>query len=95
MRFICAAAMIAMLTSPVHAQSQVKGQPAQPPAQGPKSQKEIEAERAAEQAYKKSLGNIPDQPAADPWGNARRLEDPNNPAKTAPAKPKAKTGTAN
>jgi hypothetical protein len=89
MRLICAAAMIAMLAGPAYAQSQLKGQPPQPP-KAPMSQQEIEAERAADRAYKKSLGNIPDQPPADPWGIARGADAPKSAAKV-PAKP-AKTG---
>jgi hypothetical protein len=42
--------MIAMLAVPAYAQSQNSKDP-------PKSPQEIEAERAAEQAYKKSLSN--------------------------------------
>ena len=101
MRAVCAVAMIAMLAGPVYAQSQGRGQTPGPPPPPPKSQQEIDAERAAERAYKNSLGNIPDKPPADPWGNARSLDGPKNPAKNAaktPAtkQPPAKTGsTAN
>lgn len=107
MRVVCAAAMIAMLAGPVYAQSQGRGQTPGPPPPPPKSQQEIDAERAAERAYKNSLGNIPDQPPADPWGNARSMDAPKTAAKTpapetpaakiaAPKKPPAKPGgTAN
>ena len=90
--------MIAMLAVPAYAQSQLKGGAGpQPTPQAPKSQQEIEADRAAERAYKKSLGNIPDQPPADPWGNARSIDVPKTAAKTPAAKKSpAKTGsTAN
>ena len=33
-----------------------------------------EAEKSQDRAYKKSLGNIPDKPAADPWGGARAVD---------------------
>lgn len=108
MRVVCAAAVIAMLAGPVYAQSQGRGQTPGPPPPPPKSQQEIDAERAAERAYKNSLGNIPDKPPADPWGSARSIDAPNAPkdtskdtskaaAKTPAAKqPPAKTGsTAN
>jgi hypothetical protein len=92
MRVLGAAAMIALLAGPAYAQSKTPG----PPPPPPKSQQEIEAERAAERAYKSSLGNIPDQPPADPWGNARSLDAPKAAAKTPAVKPRTKTGsTAN
>jgi hypothetical protein len=94
MRVICAAAMIAILAGPAYAQINGGKAPPGPPPPPAKSRQEIEADRAAERAYKDSLGNIPDKPAADPWGNARSTEAPKSAAKT-PAKP-AKTGsTAN
>jgi hypothetical protein len=101
MRAVCAVAVIAMLAGPVYAQSQGRGQTPGPPPPPPKSQQEIDAERAAERAYKNSLGNIPDKPPADPWGNARSLDGPKNTPKTAAKTPAAKQppaktgGTAN
>ncbi len=88
MRVLYAAALFALLAGPAYAQG--KTTPGPPPP-APKSRQEIEADRAAEQAYKSSLGNIPDQPAADPWGNARSLDAPKTAAK-APAK-RSKTGS--
>jgi hypothetical protein len=94
MRIIFAAAMIAIVAGPAFAQINGGKAPSGPPPPPAKSRQEIEAERAAERAYKDSLGNIPDKPAADPWGNARGVDAPKAAAKT-PAKP-AKTGsTAN
>lgn len=102
MKLIFAAAAVAMLAVPTCAQSQGRGSASQPPAAAPKSPQEIEAERAAEQAYKKSLGNIPDQPPADPWGTARGIDaskdnskDTSKTAAKAAAgkKPLAKTGS--
>jgi hypothetical protein len=90
MRVICAAAMIVMLAGPAYAQTSKA--PPGPPPPPPKSHQEIEAERAAERAYKDSLSNIPDKPAADPWGNARSVDAPKAAVKT-PAK-RAKTGNA-
>jgi hypothetical protein len=91
MKVICAAAVIAMLAGQAFAQGKTPGPP--PPA--PKSQQEIEAERAAEKAYKNSLRNIPDQPPADPWGNARSMDAPKAAATTPAAKiPAAKKSPA-
>jgi hypothetical protein len=86
MKLVFAIAMIAMLGVQAYAQSpNSKDQP--------KSQQEIQAERAAEQAYKKSLSNIPNQPPADPWGNARSMDAPKIAAKTPqPKKPLVKNG---
>jgi hypothetical protein len=89
MRVIFAAAMIAMLAGPAFAQLNGGKSPPGPPPPAPKSRQEIEAERAAERAYKDSLGNIPDKPAADPWGIARGVDAPKAAVKT-PAK-RAKT----
>jgi hypothetical protein len=58
-----------------------------------KTPEEKEADAIKEKAYRESLKKIPDaKTSPDPWGNVRAAE----PAKTAPAKPKTKTGsTAN
>ncbi|WP_298253693.1 hypothetical protein [Bradyrhizobium sp.] len=47
-----------------------------PPAASdpPKTPGQIETEKSADQAYKNSLRNIPDKPAADPWGGAHAME---------------------
>jgi hypothetical protein len=88
-RIICAAAVIATLAGPAYGQISGQNKTPGPPPAPPKSQQEIEAERAAERAYKNSLRAIPDQPPADPWGNARSLEAPKAAAK---AKPATKSG---
>jgi hypothetical protein len=97
MRSIFAAAMILLLAMPAFAQSsQSKSQTPGPPPPPPKSKQEIDAERKADQDYKKSLGNIPDQPPADPWGNARGTDAPKTGTKTTAVKKPTKTGgTAN
>jgi hypothetical protein len=61
-----------------------------------------QAEKDAERAYRRSLGNVPDKVPVDPWGNARSTDAPKGDAKaaakaaakTAPAKPPSKTGSA-
>lgn len=91
MRVFRAAAVIALLAGPAYAQSQSI------PKYGEtkdKTPQEIRAEKEAEQAYKKSLGNIPEQKAADPWGTVRSDSAPRTVAKDPPAK-RAKAGTAN
>jgi hypothetical protein len=61
-----------------------------------KSQGEIEADKRAERAYKRSLGNIPNQGPTDPWG-AVRTNDASKTSTPVAKTPKAKTktGTAN
>jgi len=51
------------------------------------------AEKEAQRAYERSLGNIPEQKGADPWGIARDNSPPKAATKTASPKPKAKTDT--
>ena len=52
-------------------------------------------DKAAAEAYKRSLSNIPEQGKTDPWGAARSTEAPKPaPAKAAKAKAKPATGTA-
>jgi len=93
MRVFAAAAVIAILAGPAFAQSQPV--PRYGDTDNKKSPQEIEAERESERAYKKSLGNIPDQGPTDPWGNVRSDSAPKAAAKAAPAK-RTKTGnTAN
>jgi hypothetical protein len=78
MRVFCAAAIIALLTGPAFAQMgmNTKGGGKAPAAA--KTQTEIDADKAAEKAYKNSLGNIPNQAPADPWGGARNLDTPSD-----------------
>jgi hypothetical protein len=58
-----------------------------------KTPQEKEADKAAERAYKRSLGNIPDQGPTDPWGTVRGNNDAPK-ASTAKTK-KTKTGNLN
>ena len=91
MRIFRAVAMLALLSAPAYAQDdhvQRAGEQA-----APKSPQEIEADRQAEKAYKKSLGNIPDQAPSDPWGNVRSESAPKAVAK-APRKRTKTGGTA-
>jgi hypothetical protein len=93
MRVFAAAVVIAILAGPAFAQSQPV--PRYGDIDNKKSPQEIEAERESERAYKKSLGNIPDQGPTDPWGSVRSDSAPKAASKAAPAK-RTKTGnTAN
>jgi hypothetical protein len=93
MRVFRAAAVITLLAGPAYAQSQhvpKYGEPAKT-----KSPTEIEAEKEAERAYQRSLGNIPDKGPTDPWGNVRSDSAPKPVAKAAPAKRTKAGNTAN
>ena len=90
MRVIAAAVIMAFLAGPAFAQDKPI------PKYGEvddkeKTPAEKQAERDAEAAYKRSLGNISAQKPVDPWGNVRSDNTPKPEAK-APAK-KTKTGT--
>ena len=93
MRVVCAAAMIVMLAGPAYAQE--KPVPKYGEETKDKTPQEKEADKAAERAYQRSLGNIPDQAPADPWGNVRGDSAAKPVAKITPSN-KTKTGsTAN
>jgi hypothetical protein len=89
MRVCLAAAMLALMAGTAYAQS-----PGSVPKYGEapkaKSPQEIAAEKEVERAYKRSLGNIPDQAPTDPWGNVRS-ESPPKPVAKAPSAKRAKT----
>ena len=59
----------------------------------PKTPAEIAADKDAEKAYRRSLGNIPEQQkSTDPWGTVRSdSAAPKAAAKAPQAKPKAKS----
>src|ERR1700755_3032755 len=90
-RIFFAAGIIAMIAGPALAQ--------QAPMQGygekdkDKTLVQQQAEKDAESAYRRSLGNVPDKAPVDPWGSARSAEAPKPAtkaaAKTAPAKAKS------
>lgn len=89
-RTFIAAGIVAMLAGPALAQ--------QAPMQGygekdkDKTLVQQQAEKDAERAYRRSLGNVPDKAAVDPWGGARSTEAPKAEPKHVTAKPKAKAG---
>ena len=97
MRILGAVALIALLAGPAYAQSQ--SVPRYGDTDKEKSATEKEAEKEAERAYRRSLGNIPEQKNSDPWGAVRSDAPPKAAAKTSAAKtsspkPKAKTDSA-
>jgi hypothetical protein len=91
MRILLAAAMIALLASPAYAQEQTSI-PKYGEVEKDKTPQQIEADKQAQRAYQRSLGNIPDKGPTDPWGNVRSDSTPKDAAKSAPAK-HAKTGS--
>jgi hypothetical protein len=90
MRVFLAAAIITLLAGPAFAQDHVPryGEP-----DADKTQTERQAEKDADRAYKRSLGNIPDKGSTDPWGTVRSGDAPKTTAKA--PKTKTKTGAAN
>ena len=84
MRIVLVAATILALTGTAFAQAVPKmGEPDKTPS-------DIEAEKTAERAYKRSLGNIPDKGPGDPWGVVRSPDAP----KATATKAKSKASTA-
>jgi hypothetical protein len=88
-RILGAAVVIAALSGPAWAQG---GPPKYGETDNLKTPSEIAAEKETERAYRRSLGNIPEQQKADPWGTVRSDgAPPKAAAKAPPAKPKAKS----
>ena len=85
-----ATVVIVALAGPVWAQNSV---PKYGDPDKVKTPSEIAAEKEAEKAYRRSLGNIPEQQkSSDPWGTVRSdSTQPKAAAKAPPAKPKAKS----
>ena len=92
MRFLLAATIIAALVAPAFAQEDHV--PRYGEADKEKTASQKAADKAAADAYKRSLNNIPDQGSNDPWGTVRSDTPKSTTAKAAPTKtPKAKTKT--
>ncbi|SDR88174.1 hypothetical protein [Bradyrhizobium canariense] len=95
MKFLRAAAVMALLTGPAYAQMPNINLI---PETASKTPDQIEAEQARDKAYKESLKKIPDaKVSSDPWGNVRS-DTPKTSASQAPtkqpsAKPRIKTGS--
>src|SRR5262249_60612709 len=95
MRVVAAAVVVAFLASTLAgpAFGQDKPVPRYGEKDKEKTPEEKRQEKDAEEAYKRSLGNIPAQKAVDPWGNVRSDTSP-KPETKAPAAKKTKTGTS-
>jgi hypothetical protein len=91
MRAILAAILIALFATTALAQE--KKTRAYGEEEPDKTNAEIAGEKAAREAYKRSLSNIPDQGPTDPWGTMRSNAAPNANA-TATKTKKTKTGNA-
>lgn len=90
MRVLCLAVVLGLLAGPAFAQSQPV--PRYGETDKEKTSQQKAAERDAERAYQRSLGNIPEKGGtADPWGSVRTESTPKTAAKSAPEK-RAKTG---
>ena len=86
-----AAAAIALLAGPAHAQMQTPNVNLIPELAS-KTPEEKEQDAIKERAYKESLKKIPDSKASnDPWGGVRSADTPKA---ASPAKPKTRTGTS-
>jgi hypothetical protein len=94
MRAVLALILIVFLSAPAFAQDNHVQRYGEEDKEKTNSQKE--ADKAAAEAYQRSLGAIPDKGTTDPWGAARSTDAPKPaPAKAAKAKAKAKSsGTA-
>ncbi len=90
-KLLGAIAVIGLLTGSALAQ---KGPARYGEEDKPKTPAEIAAEKDAERAYRRSLGNIPEQQKTDPWGTVRSEAAPPKAAAKTPAKPKAAVGAA-
>jgi hypothetical protein len=88
MKMIGIVAVMALLAGPAWAQAPQPMQKYGDPDKE-KSQADIAAEKAAQRAYERSLGNIPEQKSTDPWGAVRNDNAAPKAAAKAPAKPKA------
>jgi hypothetical protein len=86
MRMILAAAVVVIM-SLVNATAFAQKVPQYGETDKDKSPSEIAADKEAERAYKRSLGNIPDQGATDPWGAVRSTDAPKTPVTKAKSKP--------
>ena len=87
-RVFGAAAVVALLAGPAHAQTPNVNLI---PELQSKTPEEKEAEAVKDRAYRESLKKIPDAKASsDPWGAVRSADAPKT---AAPAKPKTKTGS--
>jgi hypothetical protein len=87
MKFLRAAAVLALLMAPAHAQMPNINLIPETVSRTPE---EREADEARDKAYRESLKKIPEaKVSSDPWGTVRS----DAPARTPAAKPRTKTGS--
>ena len=91
MRIILAAAVLALLTGPAFAQN-ADHVPRYGEEEKEKTPEQKRGEKAAQDAYQRSLSNIPNKGPTDPWGAVRSTDTPKPTATTAKPK-KTKTGS--
>ena len=89
MRVLLAAGMVVMLAS--YAFAQQSHVPAYREEDKEKTMQQKAADKAAQDAYQKSLNNIPDKGPTDPWGSVRSTDAP-KPVATTEKPKKTKTG---
>jgi len=91
MRIILAAAVLALLAGPAFAQND-DHVPRYGEEDKEKTPEQKRGEKAAQDAYQRSLSNIPNKGPTDPWGAVRSTDTPKPTATTAKPK-KTKTGS--
>ena len=91
MRIILAAAVLALLAGPAFAQND-DHVPRYGEEDKEKTPEQKRGEKAAQDAYQRSLSNIPDKGPTEPWGAVRSTDTPKPTATTAKPK-KTKTGS--
>jgi len=90
MRILRAAALLSvLLAGPAFAQGVKPPAPTDPP----KGPGEVETEKSNNEAYKRSLRNIPDKPPADPWGGARAVDGSSTTSAPTPQPKRTKSST--
>jgi hypothetical protein len=92
MKMVGVVAVMGVLAGPAWAQQQAIQKYGDPDRE--KTQADLTREKDAERAYKRSLGNIPEQQKTDPWGTMRSDGAAPKAAAKTPAKPKADTKSA-
>jgi hypothetical protein len=90
MRVLLAVVMVALLAGSAFAQD--KHVPRYGEEEKEKSATEKAADKAAADAYQRSLNNIPDRGPTDPWGSVRTTDSP-KPTQTTVKPKKTKTGS--
>ena len=91
MRVVLAAVILAALTAPAFAQQDHVQRPGE--TEPDKTPAQMEADKAAVDGYKRSLGAIPDKGPQDPWGTVRGTDGPKPATNKTSKSAKSKTTT--